>query len=346
MRESNSLFDEEQRAIKLAQRLQEQNDQLLEMLLDVNDSNKIPPYLRYDLRDPIPSESEVPALSPDQDLDDDLNIEQAQLALEEARVELQSKAIDLETYKSLEASLNAIINRPKSLTKLSQTSHSVLHGDKAVPPQDLPTDVAEIAPAGYLSPTHEEDFYATLDRYLDTAKPDAPPMPPTIRPTDRERERDVQLHNPMSVYNWLLKHRADFSTVDKDEEGGGGSKDKPAKGGSEKKKASPKATPAPSRGSKRDRTSAVKDVKIEPAEEMLDDEGVVIGVRGGGGGSGGGGGGGGGTEVNASGGKGKRKRGGEDETYRPKGGTSRPSKRKRASTLKKDDKRDGGEEDV
>lgn len=325
MRESNGLYDEEQRAIKLARRLQEQNDQLLELLLDVNDSNKIPPYLRYDLRDPIPSESDVPALSPDQDPDDDLNIDQAQRALEEARLELESKIIDLTTYKNLETGLVAIINRPKSLIKLSKTSHSILHGDKAVPPQDLPANVTEVAPACYLSPSHEEDFYSTLDSYLDTAKVDAPPMPPAPRPTDRERERDVQLHNPMSVYNWLSKHRSDFA-VDKEEEGG--NKEKPTKGSSERKKTSPKPTPAPSRGSKRDRSSAVKDVKNEMVEEMLDEEGFVIG-----------------GEMGATSGKGKRKRGGEDEAYRPKGGSSRPSKRKRACTLRKSDKGDGAEEE-
>ena len=324
MRESNALFDEEQRAIKLARRLQEQNDQLLEMLLDVNDSNRIPSYLRYDLRDPVPSESEVPALSPDQEPDDDLDIEQAQHALEEAKMELQSKAIDLATYRGLEASLSAIIDRPKSLMKLSKISHSVLRGDKAVPLEDLPSDITEPSPACYLSPTHEDDFCSTLDRYLDAAKPEAPPMPTNARPTDREREREAQLHNPMSVFNWLAKHRQDF-TVDKEDEG---NKEKPVKG-SEKKKTSPKPTPAPSRGSKRDRNSAVKEVKAEPVEEMLDEEGFVIG-----------------GEINPVGGKGKRKRGGEDEAYRPKGGSSRPSKRKRASTLKRGDRGEAGEEEA
>ena len=326
MRESNALFDEEQRALKLCRRLQEQKDQLLELLLDVNDSNKISPCPRYDLRDPIPSESEIPALSPDYDFEDDLDIDQAQHALEEARVELDSKMIDIDAYKNLENDLSAIISRPKSLTQLSKMSHSVLHGEKAVPPQDLPANINEVSPACYLSPTHEEDFYSTIDNYIDTAKPDAPPMPPAARPTDRERERDTQLHNPMSVFNWLSKHRSDFA-VDKDEEGG--AKEKPVKGGSEKKKSSPKPTPAPSRGSKRDRSSIVKEPKSEPIEEMLDEEGFVIG----------------GEATAAGGGKGKRKRGGEDEAYRPKGGSSRPSKRKRASTLKKGEKGDGAEEE-
>ena len=367
MRESNGLFDEEQRALKLAQRLQEQNDQLLELLLEVNDSDKIPPYFRYDLRDPIPAESEVPALSPDHGYEEGINVDRAEQALEEARRELESNLIDLATYEALETALGAIINRPRLLTKLSETSHSVLHGDKAVAPQDLPTNVDEVTPACYLSPAYEEDFYSSLDRYLESAKPDAPYMPPPLKPTDRERERDTQLHNPMSVYNWLAKHRADFAVDSKDEgEGGGGGSggggggtrgEKSIRGGgpektnnnsNNKKPSSPKPTPAPSRGSKRDRTSTIhKSPKTTESAvaEMLDDEGFVIG-----------------REVNSTstttaagtaavigggGGKGKRKRGGEDEAYRPKGGSSRPSKRKRASTLKKGEKGDavGGVEE-
>ena len=337
MRESNALFDEEQRAIKLTRRLQEQNDQLLEMLLSVNDSMKIPPHLRYDLEDPTPAESDVPALSPDQDPDSDQETTQAHLALEEAKSELQCEFIDLSTYKTLEASLLTIINRPKSLTRLSRISHSVLHGSKnAIPREELPTDLTEQEPASYLSPAHEDEFCTNLDRYLETSPPDTQPLPPPIKPTDRERERDAQLHNPMSVYNWLAKHRQEIMVDPNEGESHNHSnnnthRERPNKGSEKKKKESPKTTPAPSRGSKRERPSTSgRESRTEPVEEVLDDEGFVVGLKGGGGE---------GTLIGGA-GKGKRKRGGEDEAYRPKGGSSR--KRKRASTLKKGGERDDG----
>ena len=348
MRESNSLFDEEQRAIRLTRRLQEQNDQLLEMLLAINDSTKIPPYLRYDLNEATPAESDVPALSPDQDPGSDGEGTQAYLALDEAKFELQAQTIDLATYKSLETSFLSIINRPQSLARLSKISHSVLQGSKnPVPPEALPADLTEDDPASYLSPAHEDEYCNSLDRYLNSAPPKTYPLPPPPRPTDRERERDAQLHNPMSVYNWLAKHRQEFA-VDTKEEGEShnnsnnnssnhnnhSKENKPAKGSEKKKKDSPKPAVAPSRGSKRERVStAGREARAEIAEE-LDEEGFVVNVRGAAEG----------TPTGNGAGKGKRKRGGEDEAYRPKGGSSRPSKRKRASTLKKGVEREEGGE--
>ena len=64
---------------------------------------------------------------------------------------------------------------------------------------------------------------------------------------------------------------------------------------------------------KRERVSAIQS---RPQPEMLDDEGNVIS---------------GGLDGTGTGRTGKRKRG-EDDAYRPKGGSSRPGKRKRAGT--------------
>lgn len=68
---------------------------------------------------------------------------------------------------------------------------------------------------------------------------------------------------------------------------------------------------------KRERKSE-SNLKVEP--EMLDDEGNVVG------------GGLDGVGVAGTGKGGKRKRG-EDDAYRPKGGSSRPGKRKRTGTV-------------
>ncbi|KMU88228.1 hypothetical protein CIHG_05398 [Coccidioides immitis H538.4] len=52
MKEGNSLVKEELRIIDLSRRLKEQNDQLLELLLELNSSIRIPRHLRYSLSIP------------------------------------------------------------------------------------------------------------------------------------------------------------------------------------------------------------------------------------------------------------------------------------------------------
>src|SRR2546430_876617 len=64
MRDSDILFKQEQAAIDTARRLVEQNDQILELLLDVNNSIHIPPHHRYNLRLPSDPPSLSRALSP------------------------------------------------------------------------------------------------------------------------------------------------------------------------------------------------------------------------------------------------------------------------------------------
>ncbi|KAL9105071.1 MAG: hypothetical protein Q9163_000084 [Psora crenata] len=300
MRESNTLCDDERRAKQIAWRLQEQNDQLLDLLLDINDSNKIPPYLRYDLSDG----AAVPELMPDRSPSAYQDLQNPQLALHEAKLELQSGHIDLQSYKEQEAALSAIIGRSQSLNNLCKTSHSTL---QCVPPDLVPADLTENTPTNYLSPTHEEEYLSAVDAYLDAPHPVEQPLPqPPPKPTERDREREIQLRNPMSVFNWLSHHRPKVFLDDDP------SHDKPAK---VPRRASPKppgATQALARSNvKREKAGALLP---KPEEEVLDEDGFVTGAI-----------------VEEGGGSGrKRKRGQEDDAYRPKGGGSK--KRKRAST--------------
>lgn len=283
--------------------------QLLDLLLDVNDSDKIPSHLRYDLRSPPLDEAAVPDLTPDRNGPSYEELQQAQAALQEARMELEAEQISPQSYQETELALCAIINQGRSLVNLSKTTHTTLED---VPLDIMPEDLKEDNPAGYYSPANEEKRLASVDAYLDEAHPDDQPLPRRNKPNDKERERNAQLQNPVSVYNWIADHRP---TVMNDEDG---SAEKAAK---VPRKPSPKhstsapaaaAAAAPPRSTaKREKAGALIP---KPEEEVLDDDGSVIGgfVE----------------EVNAS--QRKKKRGQDDDAYRPKGGGSK--KRKRAST--------------
>ena len=232
------------------------------------------------------------------------DFQNAQLALQEAMVELQSGQIDIRSYKEQEAGLSAIIEHGQSLSNLSKTSHSTL---QCVPIELIPNDLTNDTPTSYLSPAHEDEYLSTLDAYLDSAHPENQPLPPKPpKPTDRECERDVQLRNPMSVFNWLSHHRPKVFLDDD------ANHDRLAKAPRKPSPKAPSTTPAPVRShAKREKAGALLP---KPEEELLDEDGFVVG----------------GSLEEGGGSLRKRKRGQEDDAYRPKGGGSK--KRKRAST--------------
>ncbi|MCJ1400845.1 hypothetical protein MMC11_004054 [Xylographa trunciseda] len=299
MRISNSLFDEEHKAIRVARRLQEQNDQLLDLLLDVNESTRIPAHLRYDLRSPTPPESAVPGLEPDVASRKTMDLGNARAALEEARHELSTGQITPDSYRQLEAALNEALHKSLSLSRLSSTSHTVLDD---VPEDDLPHDIGESSPAGYLSLEHEEEYLAALDATLEGSGPRHMASRDSHPIRSNDRDKDVALRNPVSVYNWLRKHQPQVFLQDSD---------------------SPpdRSSAKPSNAAKTPRRSTVV-AKQEP--EVLDDEGLLISA----------------SLEGLS--RSKRKR--DDEPYRPKGGSSRPYKRKKTVNGQGDRKEMGEDE--
>lgn len=272
----------------------------------MNDSDKIPLHLRYDLRSPPPDEASVPDLTPDRNAPSYEELQQAQAALQEARMELEAGQISRQSYQETELALCGIINQGRSLANLSKTTHSTLED---VPFDIMPEDLKQDSPAGFLSPAHEDEYLASLDAYLDAPHSDDQILPPRHKLNDREREKDLQLHNPVSVYNWIADHRPNVMNDDD------GSTDKPAR---VPRKPSPKqstsaaaAAPPPRSTTKREKAGALIP---KPEEEILDEDGSVIG----------------GFVEDAGAAQKKRRRGQDDDAYRPKGGGSK--KRKRAST--------------
>ena len=259
----------------------------------------MPPELRYDIRSPPPDAESVPGLEPDQSPQHRPSI----------------KAED-DPNSNISPDATRLLEAPKSLAALSTLlPHTTL---ATVASENLlPSDLDSDEPTGYYSPSHEASHLAALDHSLGIGSssdlPKPIPLGPKIADKEKERQKQHELNNPVSAYNWLRKNQPQVFL--QDNEGA----EKPVGQYAANKNAAPKASPKP-KGSRR---SAVKKEK-EEAEVVYDDEGFVIGGPG--------------LEdvpLPSTGGKGKRKRQG-DEAYRPKGGSSRPNKRKKRGSGEKD----------
>lgn len=170
----------------------------------------------------------------------------------------------------------------------------------SVIPNDLPSDLDEDIPTGYFSPNHETEFLSNLDSKLINAPTDtrSAQLYQQIKATDKEKEkeRDAQLRNPVSVYNWLRKHHPSVFL-----------QDEPNPERASQRQVT-KTSPKPIRESRSTKRSSAAP---KQEHEIIDEEGFVIGGN---------------LEVPS---RTKRKR--DDEPYRPKGGSSRSTKRKKTS---------------
>ena len=268
----------------------------------MNDLARLPPHLRYDLRSPPPEESAVPGLIGGQSPTKAYEFESARAVLEEAKSELAAGQMSPQSYNKLEADLMESINQPKTLGQLSASTHTPA---RSLPRNQLPFDIGESSPVGYLSPAHEEEYLAILDSTLDSTQNGGQNLLPShpIRANEKhEREREAALKNPVSVYNWLRKHQPQVFLQDNESQ-----PEKPDRRSNSSTKMGKRSSIAPKQ------------------EEVIDEEGILIPIP-----------------VEAS-SKVKRKR--EDESYRPKGGNSRPTKKKRISGGGSDRRRGGDEDD-
>ena len=164
----------------------------------------MPPNLRYDLRSPPPEESAIPGLIWGQSPARVYDFDSVQAALEEAKSELAAGQMSSRSYDRLETELMESVNLPKSLAQLSAATHTPA---KSLPRDQLPFDIGELSPVGYLTPTHEEEYLAMLDSGLDSQNGNLLSSHPIRANEKHEREKEAALKNPVSVYNWLRKHQ-------------------------------------------------------------------------------------------------------------------------------------------
>lgn len=227
--------------------------QLLELLHDLNQAPQVPPSHRYNLLPPgtVPEEgtSDEEAEGPLSDS----NI--APTFLRDARQGLKKGRISIGDYRRIVQAvrLSKQFKPKKSYASLLATPYASL--------DDLKThtnNASEIILNGFPAPREEEKYLEGLDSYLNgTAQTPRPFAPVSNRGGERssEKDREMALRNPVSVYNWLRKHQPQVFLQDNEAH-------------SEK----PNTRPAASRASRR-----ANAVKQEP--DPYDEDGIAIDLR-------------------------------------------------------------------
>ncbi|KAH8887710.1 hypothetical protein GQ53DRAFT_783989 [Thozetella sp. PMI_491] len=316
MHEGEDLHRHEQKALATARRLAIEKDQLLDLLLDVNNSLQIPPEKRFDL-----------SLDPSAD--------RGSLNLEIDNLEAKSTVVTLgKSYKQL------LTDIPHSKYATAAERFPELFADLEAG-RDSPADPSQgqSHPPSFLTADDIDDYIWEIDNR--TAS-DAAALLPTLAPaaqanggtangkdaviTIASASRDFALRNPTSVYNWLRKHAPKTFLQDGEGHAAGGDKENgddhvtSARGNGRAAKGERGTGGSRASGAARSkRASAAHSRDKHPTgpenTEYVDDEnGYDV------------------ETPNTMGGKGKRKRMVDDDPgYRPKGGSSRPAKKKRKS---------------
>ncbi|KIW03934.1 uncharacterized protein PV09_04773 [Verruconis gallopava] len=190
---------------------------------------------------------------------------------------------------------------PRSLAMLLNVPHTT---PSSAPPSTWPSDMTGDAPPGYLTTAYEEEYVTNLDAQLGVADSldDGWRLPQLPRSRILPPEKELLNANPMSVLSWLRRYHPETFIQEKEaaaEKAGKGKGGASASGGTSGGKRSSLATitsMANDKGTPNPRDDA----------DDADDDWVA--------------------EERTS-GRGKRSK--DDEAYRPKGGSSRPTKRKR-----------------
>ncbi|KAK4211118.1 IEC3 subunit of the Ino80 complex, chromatin re-modelling-domain-containing protein [Rhypophila decipiens] len=325
MRRGEELYKKEQKALATARRLAIQKDRLLDLLLDVNNSPQIPPEKRFDLSlDPPSEEDDALVLDVDRPYTPphgDRPAKSYKKLLTE--VPHSSYATAAEQFPSLLADLQAGRDSP------ADASQGISH-----PPSFLTADEID----NYL---YEIDMRLANQESARTGGT-MPPMLPTLAPiaqtngpngaltsgaTDNpakdallSHSRDFALRNPTSVYNWLRKHAPGTFLQDTEahpeKDKGGGDNDDHHTTGTGRGRGGAKGERASGRGGSAVGSARSKrNSKAAAHADEYDEESYHVA-----------------TPTATA--KGKRKRVVDDDPgYRPKGGSSRPTKKKRKSEV-------------
>ncbi|KAK3294978.1 IEC3 subunit of the Ino80 complex, chromatin re-modelling-domain-containing protein [Chaetomium fimeti] len=330
MHDGEELHRLEQKALATAKRLAVQKDRLLDLLLDVNNSGQIPPDKQIDLAVDLPSDDTALFLDfdrPSTPPPDQTPAKPYKKLLQEVPHFRFSSAA--ERFPELLADLEAGRDSPADPAQGQSHPPSFLTAD------DLDNYIWEL-----------DAHLANEDAAAGTGKTDAVPLPTLAplahadRPNPKDSQRDFAVRNPTSVYNWLRKHapKTFLQDGEHDKDGGKEHADEGhgghghGAGAGTGRRGKGERAPRGTGSARSKRTSAAHGRATATATESFEDNDDEPGY----GGAGGGGGGGAATPGAAGAGsvvgKGKRKRVVDDDPgYRPKGGSSRPTKKKRKS---------------
>ncbi|KAL7926068.1 hypothetical protein ACQKWADRAFT_281698 [Trichoderma austrokoningii] len=290
MHECEELHKQEAKAASTVKRLAIENDRLLDLLIEVNNSPQIPPERRVDLSLEPPSDRSALCLP----------------------IDGQRPSRKDEAMKRL----NRLLDIPHPTYGSAKESNSAFLAD-------LGTLDGESHPAHFLSADDIDDYIYLIDTGLD---PDSalPTMAPLAHPA-ANAPSNPQAKNPTSVTNWLRKHAPKIflqdgeTHGDADDEAGVGagpgsghsSARKPRGGG---KGGSGGGSGSGSKSKKTGAASRISAAERGDADASMDDDGEFAAAA---------------TPVTA---RSKRKRD-DDGGYRPRGSSSRPTKKKRKSDV-------------
>ncbi|KAK2741351.1 hypothetical protein FQN57_005635 [Myotisia sp. PD_48] len=197
MKEGNQLVNEETRILNLSKRLKEQNNQLLELLLELNNTIHVPSSLRYKLETTGDSLLMLRSSEPNGSGPYSHDAETAREKLEEAKDQLLAGEIGPEECRELELSiLHSKAFAPlQDLSSLLEVPHTTI--STSIPPSRQ-TDMESTL--GFLNPDQDAETSSdTRDIFNGHLS--------SVHLTGNDREREAAFRNPVSVYNWLRKNQ-------------------------------------------------------------------------------------------------------------------------------------------
>ncbi|KAL4861499.1 hypothetical protein BDV12DRAFT_191034 [Aspergillus spectabilis] len=213
MKESESLIREQLRIEDISKRIQEQNDQLLGVLLEFNDTIHIAPKLRYDLN--VPGDEDI-LPTPDSELSPSYNDPVlATSILRNAKEELATGHIMAESYKKIEDDVKrgrafAPLLGYTDLTKVPHSSPTSAGQDPTIVSGDASLDQS----LGFLTPEHETEYCLAADARLGDMSAALQLSRVPENPSLVERERELALRSPVSVHHWLRKNHPNIFLQD------------------------------------------------------------------------------------------------------------------------------------
>jgi hypothetical protein len=173
-------------------------------------------------------------------------------ALRKARHQLQTGEVTLSEYAVLKQDLlsSPAFAPGKSYAKMLPYAADV----------SISTPENEQSKNGFLTIKEEEQYLNSLDDYIRGAtshpRSHARPQMAQRTPGDRmtDKEKDMQLRNPVSVYNWLRKNEPQVFLQDED------------------------SRPSRTTGARASKRNATRDTIIKQEREMYDEDGIALDV--------------------------------------------------------------------
>ncbi|KAK1966732.1 hypothetical protein LY78DRAFT_36928 [Colletotrichum sublineola] len=317
MHDCEELHRQESHALATAKRIAIENDRILDLLLDMNASVQIPYDKRFHLAQEPPEDSSFSPLDVDREPSPDEPIKSLKTLLKEVPHYTYSQA--KEQYPTVVADMEPFSGEP--------------HPPSFLTPDDIDDYI------------HDVDRRVEPDNLLPTLAPAARTNAPLPETNPHALSQSIAMKNPTSVYNWLRKHAPKTflqdaenaaSAVDDDtveapptdgrKRRGGAQRGESTRGGRSRggKRASlaaVRAEKAAQRAAEKAAAAAERAAALrrdaDSYDQSMDDEADSDGP----------------SFATPATGRGKRKRAGrdEDEGYRPRGSSSRPTKKKRKS---------------